>query len=62
MCIRDRASTESAVVTQAMAQEPKIQSAISAAQGRGTDVSGAQQSYSDLQAKLAAAQLSLIHI
>ena len=53
------ATTESAVVTQALAQEPKVQSVISAAQGRGTDVIGAQQAYSDLQAKLAAAQSSL---
>jgi hypothetical protein len=50
------ASTESTVVTQATALEPKIQSAITAAQERGADVSGAQQAYSDLQAKLAAAQ------
>jgi hypothetical protein len=53
------ASTESTIVTQATALEPKIQAAITAAQGRGTDVSGVQQLYSDLQAKLTAAQSAL---
>lgn len=49
------ASTEGAIVTQATALEPRIQSAITSAEQRGASVTGAEAAYGDLQSRISAA-------
>lgn len=49
------ADTETDVSTRLQTLEPKVQAAIARAQRHGTDVAGAEQADSDLQAKVAAA-------
>jgi hypothetical protein len=50
------ASLEQAIITKATALEPKIQSAITAAQQRGVNVYGAQTAYAGLASEIADAQ------